>query len=250
VTKKLDSSDRTIDSKQVGESSVVKETETVKNNNKSAVQSNSKNNSISAPVVCHQCPLCTRTFNNLEQKERHVSKCAQSQNVDPKTLSAAEEMQERQMAERLSLGLPPVAPALNKTKSSRRRAIDPLSADLSLAIALSESLQSAAESERRKEEEMLLAVIFFFLKYNMSRFFSLLFLILIFRKTWLKSYLICAKKMESLVDWPTYFKGRLTFLLQVLLSSLESSANLNRGVKRIRIKTTFWQFARTQNASV
>ena len=163
VTKRLDNSEKTIDSEQVDESSrIVKEVETiretVKNKHSSAVQNKSNNSEYSAASECHQCPLCARSFSTLEQKERHVSKCAQSQNVDLKTLSAAEELQERQMAERLSLGLPSVAPVLTKTKTSRRRAIDPSSADLSLAIALSESLQSAAESERRKEEEMLLSV--------------------------------------------------------------------------------------------
>lgn len=133
-------------------------TVTIIDNNSSGIH-NQDNSEISGVAVCNQCPLCSRTFSTLDQKERHITKCAKSQNVDPKTLSAAEELQERQMAERLSLGLAPIA-AVPKPKTNRRRAIGGgSSADLSLAIALSESLQSAAESERRKEEEMLLSVI-------------------------------------------------------------------------------------------
>lgn len=112
-----------------------------------------------ATVSVFLCPLCGRSFKNPEQKDRHVAKCAQSKNVNEKTLLAAEELQKRQIAERLSLGLPPCNVMKSAERRPRRcgnREIDP--SDLSLAIAMSESLQSASEDARRKEEELLITV--------------------------------------------------------------------------------------------
>jgi len=106
------------------------------------------------------CPLCSRTFQSVELKDKHVPKCAQSKNVDDKTLQAAKELQDRQIAERISLGLP-LAPARKTSERTRyrngsNRVVDP--SDLSLAIAMSESLLSANEEARRKEEELLITV--------------------------------------------------------------------------------------------
>lgn len=114
----------------------------------------------SEPLTVLVCPLCAKTFKSAELKERHVSKCAKSKKVDDKTLLAAEELQERQMAERLSMGLPVALSSNAETRRPRRnythKAVDP--SDLSLAIAMSESLMSANEEARRKEEELLLTV--------------------------------------------------------------------------------------------
>lgn len=104
------------------------------------------------------CALCGRKFSDSEKKDRHVVKCAQSKNVDQKTLQKAEDLLERQMAERLSLGLDPGTG--NQAKERRPRASNKKTdeSDISLAMALSESLQMANEVARRQQEELLLQV--------------------------------------------------------------------------------------------
>ena len=104
------------------------------------------------------CPICGSGFNTSDKKEKHVAKCAKAKKLDKDGLLRAEELQERQIAERLSLGLEPVPAKKSSERRPRSKKADPT--DLSMALALSESLETAKEVARRKEEEILLMVRF------------------------------------------------------------------------------------------
>ena len=109
-----------------------------------------------SPVSVFLCPLCGRNFSDSEKKDKHVGKCAQSKNVNQKTIQRAEELLDRQIAERISLGLDAVPGKKITERRLRTKKADP--SDISLALALSESLQTANEVARRNEEELLLQV--------------------------------------------------------------------------------------------
>lgn len=112
------------------------------------------------------CPICGSQFNSCDKKDKHVAKCAKSKKLDKDALLRAEELQERQIAERLSLGLEPIPAKKITERRPRNKKTNPC--DLSMALALSESLETAKEVARRKEEEILImvkAAIFPFLSY-------------------------------------------------------------------------------------
>ncbi|XP_026826233.1 uncharacterized protein LOC113562117 isoform X1 [Ooceraea biroi] len=93
------------------------------------------------------CPLCFKNFKDESSQAIHMKSCAIKNNVSTKKLMVAVELQERQAAERKSLGLLS-APALQEKKKPAPRKLashdDP---DLQLALALSKSLHEKEEME-------------------------------------------------------------------------------------------------------
>lgn len=103
-----------------------------------------------------QCSLCSKTLSDLEE-ETHVCQLDHQNYDDQKTLLSAGDLQSKYFGEPLgSRRQQPHRSKVTERRTTRRRAADPC--DLSLALALSESLQSANESARQKEEELLLTV--------------------------------------------------------------------------------------------
>lgn len=82
----------------------------------------------------------------MQQDEKHGSKNSPP-NIEQETLPNLRNLPSKDVKQS--------SPKPRRT--TRRRAVDP--SDLSLALALSESLQSANESARKQEEELLLTVI-------------------------------------------------------------------------------------------
>ncbi len=106
-----------------------------------------------------QCSLCSKTLSDLEE-ETHVCKFDHLNydvTDDQTALLSAGDLQSKYFGEPLgSRRQQPQRSKITERRTTRRRAADPC--DLSLALALSESLQSANESARQKEEELLLTV--------------------------------------------------------------------------------------------
>ena len=94
-----------------------------------------------------------------EKNDAHVSCEYINPSEKPQLLEHGRDLQSVQVSEQL---LSPRLPQLQRRKPAekrptRRKAVDP--SDLSLAIALSESLQSANENARQLEEDLLLTVL-------------------------------------------------------------------------------------------
>ena len=68
------------------------------------------------------CPLCFKTFKDLNSHALHMKICAYKNNISTKKLLNAIELQKRQENERKSLGLPaaPIVPAKKKPTSCRK----------------------------------------------------------------------------------------------------------------------------------
>ncbi|XP_048261294.1 putative uncharacterized protein DDB_G0282133 [Bombus terrestris] len=106
------------------------------------------------------CPLCFKTFKDLNSRSLHMKICAFKNNITTKKLLDVIELQKRQENERQSLGLL-VAPVLQDKKkptSSYRKNLCEES-DLQLALALSKSLQEAEELDKINEIESLPKVL-------------------------------------------------------------------------------------------
>ncbi|EZA47155.1 Structure-specific endonuclease subunit SLX4 [Ooceraea biroi] len=103
------------------------------------------------------CPLCFKNFKDESSQAIHMKSCAIKNNVSTKKLMVAVELQERQAAERKSLGLLS-APALQEKKKPAPRKLashdDP---DLQLALALSKSLHEKEEMEEWGEQMMVIS---------------------------------------------------------------------------------------------
>lgn len=106
--------------------------------------------------VGFQCPQCKKTVFSVSEKSERCSFCKHSALSESRG-ALFEDRQHEQLIEPLSPKLPDKQlkrriPA--EKRPVRRKAADP--SDLSLAIALSESLQSANENARKLEEELLI----------------------------------------------------------------------------------------------
>ncbi|KAI9561735.1 hypothetical protein GHT06_012696 [Daphnia sinensis] len=107
--------------------------------------------------VKFQCPQCNKTVFSASEKSEPCSFCKHSSSSDGRGALC-----EDRQNEHLSEPLPPKPPDKQlkrripaEKRSIRRKQADP--SDLSLAIALSESLQSANEDARKLEEELLIS---------------------------------------------------------------------------------------------
>lgn len=67
--------------------------------------------------VAYVCPLCLKNFKDANSRILHMKNCAAKNNVSMEKLLQAMELQERQSAERVSLGLL-AAPALQNKKQT------------------------------------------------------------------------------------------------------------------------------------
>ncbi|KAF7997788.1 hypothetical protein HCN44_009186 [Aphidius gifuensis] len=94
------------------------------------------------------CPLCFKTFNDAETLSSHAKTCAVKNKVSTRKLLAATELQERQAAERLHIGLPagPVR-TVKKKKPNIKNFMPEGDPDIQLAKALSISLQEMEQIE-------------------------------------------------------------------------------------------------------
>ncbi|KOX70794.1 hypothetical protein WN51_02218 [Melipona quadrifasciata] len=104
------------------------------------------------------CPLCFKTFKDLNSHALHMKICADKNNISTKKLLNAIELQKRQENERISLGLPaaPIIQAKKKPTSCRKNLYE--ETDLQLALALSKSeaeYQEAEELDKINEIESL-----------------------------------------------------------------------------------------------
>ncbi|XP_043577650.1 putative uncharacterized protein DDB_G0282133 isoform X2 [Bombus pyrosoma] len=106
------------------------------------------------------CPLCFKTFKDLNSRSLHMKICAFKNNITTKKLLDAIELQKRQENERKSLGLlvaPVVQDKKKPTPSCRKNLCE--ETDLQLALALSKSLQEAEELDKINEIESLPKVL-------------------------------------------------------------------------------------------
>jgi hypothetical protein len=67
------------------------------------------------------CPLCWKTFENSQSHMLHMKECASRHNLTTRQLLDALELQEKQSAERLALGLPDVPIARMVKKSTAKK---------------------------------------------------------------------------------------------------------------------------------
>ncbi|CAL7946215.1 unnamed protein product [Xylocopa violacea] len=102
------------------------------------------------------CPLCFKTFKDLNSRTLHMKICAYKNNIPTKKLMDAIQLQKRQENERISLGLL-AAPILQDKKklTSLRKTDSCEETDLQLALVLSKSLQEAEELDMINEIEGL-----------------------------------------------------------------------------------------------
>ncbi|XP_076751634.1 uncharacterized protein LOC143423890 isoform X2 [Xylocopa sonorina] len=102
------------------------------------------------------CPLCFKTFKDINSRTLHMKICAYKNNIPTKKLMDAIQLQKRQENERASLGLL-AAPILQDKKklTSLRRTDSCEETDLQLALVLSKSLQEAEELDMINETEGL-----------------------------------------------------------------------------------------------
>lgn len=118
---------------------------------------NSKNSNSDVKVAL-VCPLCFKTFKDLNSRALHMKICAYKNNISTKKLLDAIELQKRQEDERKSLGLL-VAPIVQNKKKSMSYRTSYEETDFQLALALSKSLQEAEELDKINEIEKLPKVL-------------------------------------------------------------------------------------------
>ncbi|XP_078049332.1 uncharacterized protein LOC144476369 isoform X2 [Augochlora pura] len=110
------------------------------------IQNNDNHNDPSTDMkVACVCPLCFKTFKDINARAVHMKICACKNNISTKKLLDAIELQKRQEDERKLLGLPSAPRVQEKKKSVFHRASLDDDSDLNLALALSKSLQEANE---------------------------------------------------------------------------------------------------------
>ncbi|XP_076379512.1 uncharacterized protein LOC117221735 isoform X2 [Megalopta genalis] len=110
--------------------------------------SNDHNNLITDMKVACVCPLCFKTFKDINTRAVHMKICACKNNISTKKLLDAIELQKRQEDERKSLGLPAAPRVQEKKKSVSHKVSLGDDSDLNLALALSKSLQEAKEIDK------------------------------------------------------------------------------------------------------
>lgn len=104
--------------------------------------------------VAYTCPLCLKNFRDSNSRILHMKSCATKNKVSVKKLLQAVKLQERQVAERISLGLPG-APILRDKKqtSIRKMSMNDEDSQLQLALALSKSLYEIEETKNSSDTE-------------------------------------------------------------------------------------------------
>nr|XP_012141599.1 PREDICTED: uncharacterized protein LOC100881823 isoform X2 [Megachile rotundata] len=101
------------------------------------------------------CPLCFKTFKELNSQAIHMKICAYKNNISTKKLLDAIELQKRQESERKSLGLLAAPIVQERKKIASRKVGLHEESDLQLALALSKSLQEVEELDEINELEGL-----------------------------------------------------------------------------------------------
>ncbi|KAI4485857.1 hypothetical protein M0804_006346 [Polistes exclamans] len=117
-----------------------------------------KNESTKLPndaKILYMCPLCFKTFKDTNSKTLHMKNCATQNNVSMKQLLQAMELQERQSAERASLGLLAAPVLKNKKQTTINKMFSTKDPQLELALALSKSLYEVEEAGSYDEIEIL-----------------------------------------------------------------------------------------------
>ncbi|XP_015178904.1 PREDICTED: GRIP and coiled-coil domain-containing protein PFC0235w-like isoform X2 [Polistes dominula] len=94
----------------------------------------------------YMCPLCFKSFKDTNTKTLHMKTCASKNNVSTNKLLQAIELQERQSAERASLGLPTAPVFKNKKQTTINRKVPSEDRQLELALVLSKSLYEVEEA--------------------------------------------------------------------------------------------------------
>ncbi|XP_070155029.1 uncharacterized protein MAL8P1.12 isoform X2 [Polyergus mexicanus] len=105
--------------------------------------------------TAYVCPLCFKNFKDESLQTIHMKSCAIKNNVTTKTLMNAMELQERQAAERKSLGLLSAPILQDKKKPVSRKMTSHDDPDLQLALALSKSLYEKEEMEEWDEAQIV-----------------------------------------------------------------------------------------------
>ncbi|KAG5323402.1 SLX4 endonuclease, partial [Pseudoatta argentina] len=101
------------------------------------------------------CPLCFKSLKDENSQAVHMKSCAMKNNISTKKLMDAVELQERQAAERKSLGLLSAPILQDKKKSAPRKIASHDDPDLQLALALSKSLYEKEEMEEWDEVQIV-----------------------------------------------------------------------------------------------
>ncbi|XP_029666378.1 uncharacterized protein LOC115237462 isoform X2 [Formica exsecta] len=105
--------------------------------------------------TAYVCPLCFKNFKDESLQTIHMKSCAIKNNVTTKTLMNAMDLQERQAAERKSLGLLSAPILQDKKKPVSRKMTSHDDPDLQLALALSKSLYEKEEMEEWDEAQIV-----------------------------------------------------------------------------------------------
>ncbi|KAL6428122.1 hypothetical protein ACFW04_008470 [Cataglyphis niger] len=111
--------------------------------------------SLTNAKTAYVCPLCFKNFKDESLQTIHIKSCAIKNNVSTKTLMNAMELQERQAAERKSLGLLSAPILQDKKKPVSRKITSSNDPDLQLALALSKSLYEKEEMEEWDEAQIV-----------------------------------------------------------------------------------------------
>ncbi|XP_011641193.1 uncharacterized protein LOC105429733 isoform X2 [Pogonomyrmex barbatus] len=117
-------------------------------------ETDSPQNSIDIKTA-YVCPLCFKNFKDESSHAVHMKSCAMKNNVSTKKLMDVVELQERQAAERKSLGLLSAPILQDKKKSVPRKMASNDDPDLQLALALSKSLYEKEEMEEWDEVQIV-----------------------------------------------------------------------------------------------
>ncbi|GAB1861308.1 Structure-specific endonuclease subunit SLX4 [Camponotus japonicus] len=114
----------------------------------------SPQNSINVKTA-YVCPLCFKNLKDENLQTVHMKSCAIKNNVSTKTLMDAMELQERQAAERKSLGLLSAPILQDKKKPVSRKMVSHDDPDFQLALVLSKSLYEKEEMEEWEEAQIV-----------------------------------------------------------------------------------------------
>ncbi|KAK0161274.1 hypothetical protein PV327_009761 [Microctonus hyperodae] len=110
------------------------------------------------PPLNYRCPLCLKSFNDINTQTTHTKNCAAINNVSTEKLLAAAELHERQAEERLAIGLPAAPYQQPRKKTFNIKKMNSVGdPDIQLAIALSKSLSEIEERENFDEALILAA---------------------------------------------------------------------------------------------
>ncbi|XP_012522991.2 uncharacterized protein PF11_0213 [Monomorium pharaonis] len=105
--------------------------------------------------TAYVCPLCFKNFKDESLQTVHMKSCATKNNISTEKLMNAVELQERQAAERKSLGLLSAPILQDKKKPAPRKMTSQDDPDLQLALALSKSLYEKEEMKQWDEAQIV-----------------------------------------------------------------------------------------------